>query len=741
MIKKKKIIFAFILLLAIAFSYLIKKYSNNIHIYQPISIEIYCTNKSSNSQLEVYSITPLNKYHKLEYRNNKWYSYFSFHKDLIVIANKDSINNIDSCSIIINNQKTVYNINSKACKSQHAKYYALNNKNFIFPNEIYSNDSILKKVISIYNWHIFQVLLKSLFCIILIVLIILFRKRIYNFLHKLLEYNRTSFNLSISFIKKVIKALLSAKNQISNYLINIKLFLTNKLSLIKNTTTKGLKNFGNKLNVFFYSIKTNLYKAPNILSVLKKKSIIILKYLFVLIKYSLIILLYFVFIIIFQIISSFLYGYILPEKILSDYNQLMTILRIIDIVFVVVLMLVFIIKLSYLFKKIFKVFSITIISFVSFLIIFNYLILPNIDFKNSNNKFFSFLNFPYNFINEPTWNNSKSNYITTFGDSYTFGNGDWLFDSGFLFLNKPSNYSFILKDELHTDVLNMGKTGTCSVSSIIQTPLIDYKIIKEKLHLNNAKATLFFFYEGNDISDNIQDILKYKKNFPDEELNYINFKKWLKYFSLKNYEPIERSITVFPTISFFSWISIVTFAYKWFYILSIYPQQEIYKPNVNYIAFKSGIRKLPLVTQSPSLEYSNTDVDKGLLILEYSLKYYRETNKDTNTYLIFIPSVMSCYNYVSNISLEILPKSGGAFIEKIYKPEYLYERNKYIRDKIYRICKEFDYKYIDTNDSIRKHSKQQLLHGPKDWGHFNKNGQILLGKIVADVLKKDLKIK
>ena len=420
----------------------------------------------------------------------------------------------------------------------------------------------------------------------------------------------------------------------------------------------------------------------------------------------------------------------------------MNILRIIDVVFVIVLMLFIIIKLSYLFKKIFKVFSLTIISIVSFLLIFNYLIFPNIDFKNSNNKFFFMLHFPYNFINEPTWNNSNSNYITTFGDSYTFGNGDWLYDSGFLFLNKPSNYSFILKDELHLDVLNMGKTGTCSVSSIIQTPLIDYKIIKEKLHLNKPKATLFFFYEGNDISDNIQDIIKYKMNFPNEELNYINFKKWLEYFSLKNYEPVERSITVFPTVSFFSWISTITFAYKWFYILSIYPPSEVYNPNTNNISFNSGIKKLPISTQSPALEYNNKDVDKGLLILEYCLKYYRETNKDTNTYLIFIPSVMSCYNYVSNISLQTLPKPGGVVVmEKIYKPEYLYERNKYVRDKIFRMCKEFDYKYIDTNDSIREHSKKQLLHGPKDWGHFNKNGHILLGMIVADVLKKDLKIQ
>lgn len=464
----------------------------------------------------------------------------------------------------------------------------------------------------------------------------------------------------------------------------------------------------------------------------------------VIFRYLMVIILYFLFLLIFQFLSAFAYGFIIPERLLQDYDFLRSVLRAIDVVFMIVLLLVFIIRLDKIQRNCFRLFSLLFIGIILFLLIFNYIIYPRIDLKNQNNRFFILQPFPFNFLNQPTWNNNKSNYIATYGDSNTFGWGDWGFETGFLYQNKPFNFTFILKDELHTGVLNMGKGGAGSLVSMVTTPLIDYHLIKEREKLESQKATLFFFYEGNDMTDNLQDLKQFYQNSGEKDLNYNNFSRWIEDIELKNYQAVNKFSAKFPALYFLSFTTAITFLYKWTYMPIIYPPPHVFRPNQNIISFNSGLKQLPVSLQAPSLQCSIEEIDKSLLFMEYCMRYYKEKTKDPNTYLVFIPSVMSCYQFVSNISVELPPKSipfsyneAGKISQKIFKPADLYERNNYVRAHIKAICKKLDYKYIDPTDSIRLQSSHQILHGPKDWRHLNKNGQILLGEIVSDALKND----
>jgi hypothetical protein len=42
--------------------------------------------------------------------------------------------------------------------------------------------------------------------------------------------------------------------------------------------------------------------------------------------------------------------------------------------------------------------------------------------------------------------------------------------------------------------------------------------------------------------------------------------------------------------------------------------------------------------------------------------------------------------------------------------------------------------FVDTRPAFRREAADRLLHGPRDWQHFNEAGYRLLGRLVADAL-------
>src|SRR5262249_42966605 len=43
--------------------------------------------------------------------------------------------------------------------------------------------------------------------------------------------------------------------------------------------------------------------------------------------------------------------------------------------------------------------------------------------------------------------------------------------------------------------------------------------------------------------------------------------------------------------------------------------------------------------------------------------------------------------------------------------------------------------FVDVRGEIRSIARKQLIHGPRDWGHFNQQGYVGLGKILSAYLE------
>ena len=113
--------------------------------------------------------------------------------------------------------------------------------------------------------------------------------------------------------------------------------------------------------------------------------------------------------------------------------------------------------------------------------------------------------------------NSKKNllpkrYIALTGDSYAVGAGDWLNEvrkSNF-FGSPDYSAAHLIHKKTGIDVVSFGRAGAGSFDGIWLEPVTQFLYINSvrDYKLSPPKDILIFFYEGNDIYDNIQFLQK-----------------------------------------------------------------------------------------------------------------------------------------------------------------------------------------------------------------------------------------
>src|SRR5262249_3682418 len=97
------------------------------------------------------------------------------------------------------------------------------------------------------------------------------------------------------------------------------------------------------------------------------------------------------------------------------------------------------------------------------------------------------------------------NYIALVGDSYVQGLGDWLFQLGAQ-TSKPYHSGDVIHEILGRDVVEIGRAGQGSAESLVLrvTRIFDDSYCYLFPSIGEPAQFLIYFYEGNDIDDNIR---------------------------------------------------------------------------------------------------------------------------------------------------------------------------------------------------------------------------------------------
>jgi len=347
-------------------------------------------------------------------------------------------------------------------------------------------------------------------------------------------------------------------------------------------------------------------------------------------------------------------------------------------------------------------------------------------------------------------------YILILGDSNAAGAGDWFVDSVNNRRNLYPDYSaaHLIYKKTGIDVMSFGQAGAGSFRGMWENPIAKFLHINstKNYHLSSSKYILVFFYEGNDIYDNVKFLRRYAQSEKEMIRNFLNFK-----FEKALNQNFEKKIWRDMLFTRFLFKGISNFINEQ---ISSNEKQAIYysfpKTPINVALINGEKAPLPMHLHAPPVfGFKESDrilgqkrelTDKklkefhitkeeyklGLFVFKQTLAKLVEFFPQTEIKVIFIPSPLSSYQVVSSKVSYVGYRQFENFVETTM-----------IKKRHARICKDIQFislaqnvSFLNTTKSLRKVASQEFIHGPIDWGHLNKTGNEVLSTDIAEVFLK-----
>lgn len=351
----------------------------------------------------------------------------------------------------------------------------------------------------------------------------------------------------------------------------------------------------------------------------------------------------------------------------------------------------------------------TILSFVFinlfFLSIYNQDIFPRSLVRYSGNILYPFYPRTYDFEGSSAWN-------AILGDSNAQGMGDAYSDGIY-------NYSsaHYLNDKTKENFLIFGASGSGSIYSAKN--LVDnfntYKYSWIFPDLDKPEAIYFFFYEGNDLNNNI-DHMKARIAIGESIENFVNrmIEEPSNHWYIDAYIPFGRII------------------YNYFRINLIKIMKDD-PPKTTELTFPNSLsipgHSVSVGTlQSSAVELTEEEIEKSLAVLFSSVIYLQEWSRKSKIIIVYLPSAVSSYSWDEPIEIQKYSSNNVRFTTN--------ENNRNIsgniRERIREFCVSLNFSFVDTTPAITKLGSSKFAHGPKDWKHFNSDGYAAIASAIIE---------
>ena len=357
-------------------------------------------------------------------------------------------------------------------------------------------------------------------------------------------------------------------------------------------------------------------------------------------------------------------------------------------------------------------------------------------------------------------------YIAIVGDSHALGSGDWYLQVVKKHKLTQGDYhsAHILYNKMGRDVLSFGALGSGSLRGLVLKPISYFKHINllRDFELKQPKEILVYFFEGNDLSDNLIDIHnhyrdnydmariydhEYFKTFIEKDIlstdriyrGEVPYKNWLfSRFLVESvgdniYNEIKRGIKKFKR---FLVESVGDNIYN-----EIKPGMKKFKqvsPNfsgkvspTNFDMAKVGGKELsiPHSTQQPALNLNKEQTRQAIYVFEQSLKYMVGFFNESKVTIVYIPSPISVYKWASPTITIVGGTVTPVGVTPVVK---IYQRSDEIFEQIKTIAEKYNHPLIDTRPILRATALKEPVHGPRDWYHPNKKGYEAIAQVILE---------
>ena len=319
-------------------------------------------------------------------------------------------------------------------------------------------------------------------------------------------------------------------------------------------------------------------------------------------------------------------------------------------------------------------------------------------------------------------------YLAIFGDSYAQGYGDWLLDAD-VNDNPPFHSAHVLHDKLNRDIISFGKSGSSNLQGYVGNPISWLNYLKNSrfAKLGNPDEIIIYFYEGNDLNDNLMDLkLRYiERGYSTENLyDEKSFKAFIEKEIVRNDGKVKPPL--------FSEFYLVDFIASMIKGPDGNGREEVIPfkvGNINRAIVDGKEINMPDGLHSPSMELSLQEIHLGVYIFRQSLAYMLGQFPGIKVSMVYIPAVLACYD-ISSTYASFQPYNKGR--DTVTKSELIFLRSDKIFSMVRAVAQDLGVQVIVVRPALRKAAKAEIIHGPKDWKHLNKLGY----HVMADAIIK-----
>lgn len=330
--------------------------------------------------------------------------------------------------------------------------------------------------------------------------------------------------------------------------------------------------------------------------------------------------------------------------------------------------------------------------------------------------------------------------VLLLGDSYAEGFGDWLFETD-PNRNGPFHSAHVINRLTGRDVVTLGASGAGSAEGMAAFPAIAYARTKGAwyLRLPPPQVAVVYFYEGNDLNNNMGFLERRVENLAAADVVERIDR------SIAAYHPSEFIVHTdwrrhFPLLRFSDRVARRIFAELTSAKSTQGPESnnlasaaQADQPNVVEVA--GQVMELPANLQSPAMELTRPELERAVLVFERSLAFLRKLLPDTPVLVVYLPSPLSSYRLLgSQVSIQRYVMDRATRYPKKRVAEYSNAICLLIRAATIGHGAAF----LDFRPAIRTASGRDMLHGPRDFRHFNRIGMEVLGQAVAERINRPL---
>jgi hypothetical protein len=308
-------------------------------------------------------------------------------------------------------------------------------------------------------------------------------------------------------------------------------------------------------------------------------------------------------------------------------------------------------------------------------------------------------------------------WIALLGDSYAEGQGDGLLDAAGD-RAKALHSAHSLQRLTGRDVVSLGTGGAGSAQAMVRMPA---RILNGGCflypRLASPRQILVYFYEGNDLDENGYVVNVLAQSAPPTRENLARH--------------IAERYGVPPTFRCFADLAETGFKMAWFLATNAESFETLRKPSSHNNVLVNGTPRPAPALQKPPVELDPRAVEASLTVFDVSLAWLARNFSAAIT-VVYLPSPAAIYRYAGT-SVDVYWRWPLNDVQPVSAAD-IYAASQRTCEQIRKLSMAHRARFIDMRPALRAAAATTVIHGPRDWNHFNDAGYRVLGETLAHTI-------